>query len=296
VDIDGNPAGVLDTDGAARLAAKLSVGHHEIRIYKEDFCSTRELQIEAAPPADVHVEAGMLDACARITLLPGSIPATVRAIRAGDENGPWIALVPRKTMNLPAGDYRLSVESEQNGSYGTHIRLEAGWNIDFTPQFAPAHECDVDKAPAAPANGKEAETHDTEGYVYLSAGCLNVNLTIARPKPSFLGKRKVDWVIETSKGTGRIAWEIDGEKISRKVVVADQTFDRRSANLPPAMHGNGGPYVIRIRVDGPRVVITDGEGALLDEYTPQNSDLQQISGRRLGVKSSTGFSFSVGGM
>jgi serine/threonine protein kinase len=296
VDVDGNPTAVLEADGSAHLTANLSAGHHQIRIHKEGFCSTRELGVDAAPPADVHVEAGTLDPCARLTLQPGSIPATVRAARIGDPNARWVELSPRKATSLPAGNYRLAVESEHNGSYGTEIRLEAGSNADFTPQFAPLQECKLEHAANGSFDGNGAKPHNGAAFTYLSAGCLNVNLTITRPKPGFTGKRKVDWVIETSESAGRIAWEMDGERISRKGVIGDQAFDRRSAILPPGMHGDGNPYVIRIRVEGSRVVISDGEGAVLDDYTPQNSILQHLSGARLGVKSSAGFTFAGGGM
>lgn len=71
---------------------------------------------------------------------------------------------------------------------------------------------------------------NTNSYVYLTPGCLNVNLVFKKPKASFIGRRPVESAIETCVGGGLIAWVLGGDKVSRRTV-AQHTFDQHEVNV-----------------------------------------------------------------
>jgi hypothetical protein len=132
-------------------------------------------------------------------------------------------------------------------------------------------------------------------FVYLSPGCVNISLIFVKPKGNFMGRRRVDWSLELPAGAGRINWEFDGEKISRKSTV-QHTFDQREANIQASVPAQANEYVVSIHVEGSRVVITAENGTVLDDYTPTNTILRDLTAARIGIRTSAEFRFTFGGM
>ena len=294
VELDGAPLGELDGEGSRRFEARLSSGTHQVVFQKDGLCGTRTAEIVAAPPAEAHMEAPKLDPCASITLQATAQPTSVKVLRSGDPNAKWIVLTPGKKTPLAAGTYQVAVEATGN-SYATGIKLEAGHNFDFKPIETAMQHCQLQNPGEAAVQGDWMKAKNSGSLVYLSAGCVNVNLLFGKLKNGFLVKKRIEWTIEVAGGAGRVAWEFDGEKISRKSIVQQQTIDPREANIQSLMNGNPKSYDIRIRVDGQHIRIINENGATLDDYTPQNPTLNDLAGGRVGIKTSGEFKFSGSG-
>jgi hypothetical protein len=100
-----------------------------------------------------------------------------------------------------------------------------------------------------------------------------------------MGRRRVDWSLEMPAGAGRINWEFDGEKISRKSTV-QRSFDQREANIQASVPANANEYVVNIHIEGSRVLITGENGTVLDDYTPTNPTLRDLTTARIGIRTS----------
>lgn len=291
VEVDSKPVGEVSADGTFQLATALPEGSHQVRFQKEGLCGDQAITVVASPPADAHVDGVKLDPCASITLQPTTPPASVKVFRSGDPNARWISLTPGIKTFLAAGIYQVAVEQPPR-SYSTGVRLEAGRNLDFAPIDEPPNpHCALQNPDGAVVQGDWMKAKNPGGALYLSPGCVNVNLVFAKLKASLLGRKHVEWEIETPTGDAYILWDFDGEKLSRKGVAQDQTFDQRDANVQNLMKGSNS-YDIRIRVDGKHVRISNGNGATLDDYTPDNPALHDLAGGRVSIKTPGEFKFS----
>jgi hypothetical protein len=295
VELDGTSIGSLDSNGAGQFIDAIPAGRHHVHFHKDGYCTVRDVDVFAAPPVGVLIESVKLDACARITVQPGVRQATVKAIHKGDENARWIELPTGKPVSLSAGTYQLAIESEGDRSYATEVHLEAGRSLDFSPQLAPVQHCQLETPSEAANDGAWIKPRSAGAFVYLSPGCVSINLVFVKPKGNFMGRRRVDWSLEMPAGAGRINWEFDGEKISRKSTV-QHTFDQREANIQASVPTKANEYVVNIHVEGSRVVITGENGTVLDDYTPTNPILHDLIAGRIGVRTSAEFRFTSGGM
>ncbi len=291
VDLDAASVGELDENGSARFASILSGGRHNIQFHKEGFCSTREAEVIASPPAELQVDGMKLDECGSITLRLGAESATVRAFPTEVAGAKWVELPPGKRTYLSAGAYQLAIESDSGKSYSTTVKLEAGHNVDFSPQFTPLQRCQLANRSEVTGSGDWFKPRNGANFVYLSAACSDVNLLFERPKGHFLGKRSVELEIEVAGGLGRVVWELDGDRISRKSI-AQHALDQHESKIRGLMAGNSDHYAVHVHLEGQSVLITNGNGAVLDQYVPNDPALHDLTGARLGIRTSAPFKFS----
>jgi hypothetical protein len=291
VEVDSKLVGTVSADGAFQLPTALSEGNHQVRLKKEGLCGDQAVTVVASPPAEVRIDGVKLEPCASITLQPTTEPASVKVLRGGDPNAKWISLTPGSKTSLAAGIYQVAVEFPGK-SYSTGIKLEAGRNLDFVPIAEPINaHCVLQNPDGAAVQGDWMKAKNAGSVLYLSPRCVNVNLVFAKLKSSLLGRKHVEWEIESPTGEAHILWEFDGEKLSRKSVAQEQTFDQHDANVQNLMKGSNS-YDIRIRVDGQHVRISNGNGATLDDYTPDNPALHDLAGGRVSIKTPGEFKFS----
>lgn len=215
--------------------------------------------------------------------------------RTEDPSAKWVELPAGKKTYLSAGVYRLAIESDSSKPYSTTVKLEAGRNVDFSPQLAPHQSCQLANTSEVTGSGDWFKPKNSANFVYLSAACSDVNLLFERPKGHFLGKRSVEVEIEVAGGAGRIVWELDSDKISRKSV-AQHAFDQHESRIQGLMAGNSDHYAVRVHVEGRSILITNGDDAVLDQYVPNNPALYDLTGARLGIRTSAPFRFSSSSM
>jgi serine/threonine-protein kinase len=294
VDVDGSSVGELDASGSAQFAAILSPGKHQIQIRGEGFCPPQPSEITANPPAEVRIAAARLDACGSITAGEGAANhSTFKIRRSGDPNAKWIDLVPGKRTVLVIGTYNLHAEAPGFNPEDIQTRIEAGKDASWNPTLKAVPGCQLQNPSDVNPSGEWLKAKNSGSLVYLAPGCVNVNLVFAKHKgPSLFGKH-MEWVLDAGSN-GRIAYEINGDKLTRKAVAEKKTFDEYESDAQ--LNGAADGFHIRIRVEGRHVRISNDRGEVLDDYTPQNPALHDLASGRVGIKTSGDFKFSGGGL
>ena len=296
VDVDGNSIGKLDANGSLQFAAILSAGKHQIQIRKEGYCVAQPSDITANPPAEVRIPVARLDECGSITVGEAAANSSmVKIRRSGDPNAKWIELVPGKKTVLGVGNYDLHAEAPGFNPWDSPIKIEAGREFNWTPQLKAVPGCQLQNPAAVNTNGEWLRSKNSGSLIYLVPGCVNVNFVFARHKGPSLFKKHMEWVLDVAGGNGRIAYEIDGDKFSRKAIVQN-TIDQQESDVQQQLMGEADGFHIRIRVEGQHVRISNDRGEILDDYTPQNPALHDLATGRVGVKTSADFKFSGGGL
>jgi hypothetical protein len=93
---------------------------------------------------------------------------------------------------------------------------------------------------------------------------------------------------EKPPGGGRIEYELEDGKLSRKAVM-HQSFDSRSANVETLINLGSTSFTLKIRVDGAHVKITKEAGETIGHYVAQDADLHNPAVGKVGLKSNATF-------
>jgi hypothetical protein len=89
---------------------------------------------------------------------------------------------------------------------------------------------------------------------------------------------------EKPPGGGRIEYELEDGKLSRKAVV-HQSFDSKSANVEMLINPSSTSFTLKIRVDGAHIKITNEAGETVDDYVAQDAGLHNLIVGKVGLKS-----------
>jgi eukaryotic-like serine/threonine-protein kinase len=110
--------------------------------------------------------------------------------------------------------------------------------------------------------------------------------------PNIVEVRDVD-VIEENKqkkpfsgdGQARIQYELEEQKITRKLITGDATTDQKDAKVSSAS-ATPNIFSVHLRVDGANVRITNDRGESLDDYAASGHD---FSNGKIGLKTDSQF-------
>jgi serine/threonine protein kinase len=291
VDVDGTPRGEVGPDGSVSFTGILLEGSHRVQFTGP--CGSRTVQVDAVPPKEASISGVTIDPCAGITLQATSIPVTVKIRRSGEEGASRSNLTVGQRKELPAGNYEIVIEAPQGFKpYQTGIRLDAGHNLDFTPLIIPVQDCQLQTPGDVTEDGEWKKAKNSSAFVFLRAGCLNVNLPFRKSGVNSMGKERVELQILANGGTARIDWSLDGGTIHRKVTVGPHSLDKRDVRVQDLLNGSLERYDIRVRVEEQHIKVLTGSNAVLDDYVVQNPALHDIGAASLGVRTSAEFQFS----
>ena len=288
--VDDSPIGGLDNNGAKQFADKLSAGTHKLQFRKAGYCNSRVFDVEANPPNEVDVPGVKLDPCGGITLQLGSQPARVKVRRDSDPNAKWIDLSAGSNTNLRAGNYQVVAESDGYKAMTGEVKVESGANTGYAPRLTPLQVCKLQNPDDVSISGDLVKANNVENLVYLTPGCVNVNLTFVKPK-GLLTRKRVEWVLEFASGAGHITYELDNQKLVRKAFAA-HPLDQKQINVEKFIKADSPQFNVRIRVDGSHIRVTNEKGELLDDYDPQDPALHDPASGKLGLKTTAEFKFT----
>jgi serine/threonine protein kinase len=291
--VDDSPVGRLDSNGAKQFADKLSAGRHTLQFRNAGYCNSRLIEVEANPPNEVHPPDIKLDPCGSITVQTGSVQARVKARHDGDPNAKWIDLASGLNMNMRAGTYDMVAESDGYKGVTGQIRVEAGANAVFAPRLLPVQVCKLQNPDDVSISGDLAKPKNGEHVVYLTPGCVNVNLTFLKPK-GILARKRVEWVLEFGGGAGRITYELDNQKLVRKAFTI-HPLDQKQIPVESLIKADSPQFDVHIRVDGSHIRVTNEKGEVLDDYLPQDPALHDPASGKLGLKTAAEFKFTGSG-
>jgi hypothetical protein len=250
--------------------------------------------VEAVPPNEVHVPDVKLDPCGSITVQAGSLQSRVKARRDGDANAKWIDLSSGPNTNLRVGTYEVVAEADGYKGASGQIKVESGANAVFAPRLTPLQVCKLQSPDDVSFSGDLAKAKNAERLVYLTPGCVNVNLTFLKPK-GLLTKKRVEWVLEFAGGAGHIAYELDNQKLIRKAF-AGHPLDQKQIPIENLIKADAQRFDVRIRVDGSHIRVTNEKGQILDDYVSQDPALSDPASGKLGLKTTAEFKFTGSGL
>jgi hypothetical protein len=81
-------------------------------------------------------------------------------------------------------------------------------------------------------------------------------------------------------------YELDGQKLTRKLLTGSQTADEKEVRGETASSAQAAVLSVHIRIDGARARVSNDRGVVLDDYTVPFKDL---SNGRIGIKTDSQF-------
>jgi serine/threonine protein kinase len=287
LELDGKLAGELDGNGTFEFSGGLSAGRHTVEFRRDGLCTSRPYEFPVLPPFPVHLQVNKLDPCGTITLQTNT-QGDVKARHTGDLSAKWIYLTPGKKIQVPSGTYQIQASIQGSKPYDAQISVEAGQNTEVDPKYVPLQTCAFQSAADGVSSADGLKAKGGDKTVYLTAGCLNVNVSFDKPKGGFLGLgRKLHWEVGTSSGA-RLEYEFEDGKVSRKVDF-HHIFDAKTLPAQNLIDAKTGSIQIRIRTDNGHIRITNETGAVIDDYISQDPGLHDLSGGKLGFRSNAPF-------
>jgi len=281
----------LNGSGDLMLTAKLSAGSHTLQFREAGFCNSRWIEVTAAPPNPVNISGEKIEPCGSITIAPGGPLAKIQARRVGEANSRAIELVPGRKNTVPAAKYEVHGESSGYDAWNATVTVVQGTDAPLTPAFKAIQHCGLMSPEQVTTSGVWMKPKEPDSVVSLTPGCVNVNLTFEKPKGLFEHKR-VEFSLILPGGKARVAYELDSEKLTRKASVNNQTFDKKENDVKKKVKADAHEFVVKIRVEGSRIVVTNDRGEIMDDYTAQNPALHDLTGGSLTWKTAAGFTFA----
>jgi hypothetical protein len=122
--------------------------------------------------------------------------------------------------------------------------------------------------------------HDDQGikakspgkFVSLKPGLLHVNLVFVPPGKNFFKNKKVEWLIEAPGGQARVQYALEGQKLTRKVIIGEEISGEKETKSDAQSAGQDSRISLHVRVDGNRVRVANDKGVLLDDFTASGQD------------------------
>lgn len=283
IDLDGRRLGELDANGGAQFRG-IAAGRHTVSVSKAGLCGGLSREVEVRPPGEAHLNDLRLDACGTVTVRANTRAAIVRTRQAGASE--WVTRPINLAFSTPPGTYDLTVETEGLPAVTQQFKVEAAQNTDVPVKFAILGACRLQDPAQAAIEGDWLKPRNPGSLLYLRQGCTNVQLSFN--KAGFLGKRHVQWVIASVDGGGRVEYELEEGKLSRKVVVGRDVSDVKEAGAAVGLDAKGAINV-HINTEGSRIHITNDKGQTLDDYTGTAPALREVADGRVGLRTNVPF-------
>lgn len=281
--LDGNRVGELDANGELRLPNILIAAKHSLVLAKPNYAN-RTWNVNPNPPDEVRLANTALIAFATLSFQTTAKNVTVKLQRVGDSQVSQVSASQR--VRLPAGQYQVLAEAPGYRGSSGQINVEPGENAILPLKLAPIPDYEFSN-PAQIAhedNWYRLKNHDQ--FVYLRPGFLRENLMFPRPGPTLFGKKKVQWVVESADGTAQLKYELDGQKLIRKLATGNGTADEREIKVDAVSSAQPSVLSVHIVIEGAHARITNDRGVVLDEYSVPFHDL---SNGRIGIKTDSQF-------
>jgi serine/threonine protein kinase len=286
IELDGKRLGELDAAGGRQFPGVLSAGQHRLVVQKAEFCEPRSLDFTVKPPTPFPVTNLKLIPCGTISFETTAKNVKVQVRRVGDSQ--WIDLdAALKQRQLKSGDYDIKAEAQGAQPFATKVTIESGQNKVVPLNLPVLSTCQFQDPTQVTPEGEWSRLKSPGNFVYLKAGCLDVNLVFTKQHSKLLRKKKVQWVIDPPDGKGRVQYELEDQKITRKVISGEETSDTKEAKVNPVSITQSTSLSVNVRVVGNQVKITNDKGEVLDSYEAK----QSLANARIGIKTDSTFIF-----
>jgi len=287
VEVDNVKVGEIDGSGKGQFLNVLAPGLHTITL--RSLCGDKQSQdFMASPPAPLQLTALKVTACGTISFQHAPTNAKVQIKRHDDSK--WIEVDPSAKTQVRPGDYDVKADAPGAQTYATSIKIEPNreWQVPLV--FVVQQTCQLQDAGQVVSEPGWYKLKNPADFVYLKAGCSNVNLIFTKPHPGILGKlgkKRPQWTIDLPFGRGRVQYELDDQKIYRLVAAGDENSDKYDKKVNAEASGQNTSLSVKVRIEGNRVKVTNDRGEVLDDYVAKDS----LANAKLGIKTDAHFVF-----
>jgi tetratricopeptide (TPR) repeat protein len=280
--VDGQRVAELDANGNLRLPNRLNAGKHTLAMAKLNY-ESRSVEISAKPPSDVSASNVALIPWAILNFQTAAKNATVRFRRVGESQ--FHDVNPSAKIPLAPGQYEIAAEAPGFQKFNIEQNL-ARENVTVLLKLVPIPDYEFLNPDQIVRDGAWIRSKNSREFVYLKPGFLHENLVFTRPGKTLFWDKKVEWVIEATEQRARLQYSLEGQKLTRKLVVAEVVSDQKEAKADAVSAVQATSRSLHVRVDGGHVTITNDRGVVLDDYTAQGRD---FSSARIGIRTDSQF-------
>jgi serine/threonine protein kinase len=287
VEIDNVKVGELDPAGKGQFLNALLPGLHTITL--RNSCGEKKNQdFMVSPPAPVQVPNLNLTACGTVSFQNVPKEARVQIKRHGDSK--WMDVDPLVKSQARPGEYDVKADGPGLETYTTAVKIEPNreWQVPLIFTVQPT--CQLQDATQVVSEPGWLKLKNPGDFIYLKAGCSNVNLIFTKPHTGILGKfgkKRPQWTIKLSDGNSLLEYELDDQKLTRSMVVGEVISDRHENKGNAEASGQNTSLSVKVRIEGNHVKVTNDKGEVLDDYMAK----ENLTNAKLGIKTDAHFIF-----
>jgi serine/threonine protein kinase len=283
VELDGNRVGELDESGNLRLSNVLTAGKHVVALLKAGY-EARMSELDVKPPSEGILNDVKLSASAAMLTFETDVKSVMVKYRRVGEAQFSETAAPNKVAVAP-GSYEIVAHAP--GFQEFHTQENVGReNIAVALKLVAVRDFLFQDPDQLTHEGEWIKAKKAGAYVNLKPGMLHENLIFARPGKTLLWNKKVEWLIETSERHTRVQYAIEGQKLTRRLVVGEQTSDAVETKADTQSASQNTSLSVHVAVEGAHVRITNDKGIVLDDFTATGQD---FTNGRIGLRTDSQF-------
>lgn len=282
VEIEGRK-GVLDTSGSLRLTG-ITAGKHTVTISKPEF-EPATLDIVVNPPGDAKLDNIPLVAWPRVTFRATPNTVKMKYRRTGDQ-ADFRDASPFEAISLPPGEYEIEGDADGFTKFREVKTIKSDITIEVKPD--PVADYEVEDLTQIDHDHGWIKAKTAGKFVNLKqgSGFLRENLIFQRPGKSWGRDKKVEWQIEDPKRNAQVRYALEGQKLTRKLVVGQNTSDQKEMPQVDAKSGQANSLSVHVSVNGDHIVITNDNKSVLDDFVAKGHN---FSNGRIGIRTDSLF-------
>jgi len=276
--IDGLRAGTVGSSES--FSQDIGPGTHDVEVRKDGFENLSLPKRNYAAGQTVHFSGADLhmraDGVVNLQIKPPGAQISWR--RAGDSQAHQAR--NNTALPLPPGQYLIVASAPKYDNHEETVQVDSGkavllsWSLNAQKAAASAPAAPAAAGSAAFASPDEWQEqngwwfHKGPTWAWMKSTRGSFNIAIARKAGGLFGSGgKVDFQIAYKDERNRVAYQLDEHKLVRRAY-ANGSNKQHSANH--AMKGDA--YELRIDIEPNRIVVRDGAGNTLDDYSDTNAD------------------------
>ena len=283
VELDGKPVGELDASGNLRLSSILTAGKHTMTFSKAGH-EARTSELDVNPPSEgvIH-DVKLASSVATLVFNTDAKNVTVKYRRVGDAQFNE-TIVPAEVAVAP-GSYEIVANAPGFQEFRTEENVGRE-NITVLLKLVPLRDYEFQDQSQLTHNGEWIKTKNPGTYVNLKPGILHENLIFARPGKTLFWNKKVEWLVEAPERQARVQYALEGQKLTRKLVVGEQTSNAVETKVDAQSASQNTSLSVHVRVEGTHIRITNDKGIVLDDFTAPGQD---FTNGRIGIRTDSQF-------
>lgn len=283
--LDGRKVGELDSAGNGQFPITATGPRHTLVLQKSGY-ENRIINFPTPQPAAAYRVADDYAKLTQLGMLTFSGVAKDLVVKYHRPEEPVQSANSATQVPVPAGKYEIIVDAPGFTPYRTEVTVMSGQPTPVNLSAVGPIPAVDDLAQVTRENGW-FKGKDPSKFVYLKSGALNVDLVFSKPKsPNIFTKGKILWKVESSDGQAEVQYELEDQKLTRRLEVGGRATDQKSSKVEVGSVTQSGTLSVHVQVEHSRIRVTNDRGEMLDDYSAAGHDLSK---GRIGIRTSSLF-------